>query len=476
MKKVYILSVILICIILTKVIYDSNSLAKEQNAKSKLTDENLICKDCNVVIIGFDALQAKHISHLGYKRNTTPTLDKLAEKGISFSKNYAASSWTVPSFMSYFTSLYPSEHLVRNKFVSYEPDNKVLTNLEKLSPNVKTIAQAFKKAGYRTGGFTGDAGVNSLFGYAQGFDTYTDEVAFGSMDNSREHAMDWLDEDSEKPFFMFFHGYDAHGQFSGVDDSYKPIFGEANEFEITPTKQRDLREESLENGEILLSEEEVAAWNAWYDSKIFEADARIATFLEELEKRDLMENTIIVVISDHGTEIYEHRRFDHGYSLYNELINVPLLITWPQLTIGEINDVQVRAIDLVPTLFEITQIPTDEIWESQIRGESLFPAITKEDASNREVFSETDYRNYTHKRSVIDSEGWKYIFTLEDGTGEIYNLNDDPKEQHNLILEEKQRASSMKEEVLAHMDRVGESPTDEWPIGCLPVYNDQCLD
>ncbi|NQV93243.1 sulfatase [Candidatus Kaiserbacteria bacterium] len=442
-----------------------------------LSENDLSCEGCNVLVIGFDALQANHVSHLGYKKITTPTLDTLASNGVSFSRNFSVASWTVPSFMSYFTSLYPSEHGVVNKFVTFTENEKVISNLKKISPQVLTLADAFKSAGYITGGFTGDAGVNSIFGYGQGFDTYTDETTFGSIEGSASHALSWLDEHQGEKFFMFLHGYDAHGQFSGVGPDYKPTFahGADEQYEITPERQRELREKGLSDGDLLLDKGEVSAWNAWYDSKIFDADARIGVFLSELEKRNLLESLVVVVISDHGTEIYEHRRFDHGYSLYNELIRVPLVISVPNQENSFISDVQVRSIDLAPTLFDITGITINDDWKNQIRGSSLVPVLTGEEKNNRPVFSSTDYRNYTHKRSYIDDGSWKLIYTLETGESELYNLKDDLSEYKDLATIFPDRVENMKNILFEQLLRTGENVDGKWEIGCLPVYNDQCI-
>lgn len=444
------------------------------NSGGSISRGDLTCEGCNVLVIGFDALQANHVSHLGYERETTPTLDTLASRGVSFANHYAVASWTVPSFMSYFTSLYPSEHGVVNKFSAYTPTEKKISNLAEISPEVQTLAQAFKEAGYKTGGFTGDAGVNSVFGYAQGFDVYTDEVAFGSVGNSSQHALKWLDENEGEPFFMFLHGYDAHGQFSGIDETYESRFGEKGEFEITPSRQRDLREQGLAEGDLTMSEGEVQAWNDWYDSKILDADERIGSFLEEMEKRGLLGSTVVVVISDHGTEVYDHKRLDHGYSLYNELIRVPLVVAVPGQEKSRLIKTQVRSIDLAPTLFAITGIDINEVWESQVQGKSLISVITGEDKTNRPVFSETDYRNFTHKRSYIDEDGWKLIYTLETGGSELYNIRKDPMEREDVASKNGRRVEQMKEILFEHMQGLGVDPEGEWPIGCLPVYGDQC--
>jgi arylsulfatase A-like enzyme len=442
----------------------------------QLSEEMLKCEDCNVLIIGFDALQANHVGHLGYYRDTTPTLDKLAAEGVSFSQNFSAASWTVPSFMSYFTSLYPSEHRVTNKFVTFTDEEQKFANLSELSPEVKTIAEAFKEHGYITGGFTGDAGVHSKFGYGKGFDVYTDEEAFGSMLRSSEYALEWLDNNRGKKFFMFLHGYDAHGQFSELAENYEPRFGLSGKFEFTPQRQRDLREEGLSLGQLFMEKEEVDDWNSWYDSKIRDADERISNFLQKLDSRGLLDNLLIVVIADHGTEIYEHRRFDHGYSLYNELIRVPMIIKWPQQKIGEVVSSRVRSVDLVPTLFEILGMQKDSVWENQIEGSSLLPLLVGDEIGERQVFSETDYRDYTHKRSYIDTDGWKLIYTLETGEAELYDINADFDEKRNVAQQNPEKVAELKNILFGIMRDHGENPDAEWTVGCLPVYGDQCLD
>lgn len=471
-----ILPVLVLVVIVGGLLAIAGFSQKSKDTSTQIDEAVLKCPGCNVLVIGFDALQANHVGYLGYSvHDTTPTLDALAAQGVSFSQHFAVASWTVPSFMSYFTSLYPTQHKVVNKFSVFTPTVHEVSNLEKLSPNVETLAQAFKAAGYITGGFTGDAGVSAAFGYNKGFDVYTDESTFGSIANSADHALQWLDENKGKKFFMFLHGYDAHGQSSAVNDSYQSRFGTSGKFEITPERQRILREEGLANGSLTMSPEEIADWNSWYDSKIRDEDERISHFLDELDARGLRDNLLIVVISDHGTEIMEHGRMDHGFSLYNELIRVPLIIVWPGQKLGTSVSTQVRSIDLAPTLFDITGIQLDDVWKKQIQGASLLPVIEGKETENRAVFSETNYRDYTYKRSYIDAEHWKLIYTLETGKAELYDLNTDFAEKNDLAQKYPERVEAMEKVLFAHMQDEGESPSDTWTTGCVPVYGDQCL-
>lgn len=436
---------------------------------------DFLCGRCNVIIVAFDALQARHVSHLGYFRDTTPHLDALAKEGFSFRNNFSVAPWTVPSFMSYFTSLYPSEHKVVNKYSVFTQERQEIANLKNLSPDVLTMADVFHAAGYRTGGFTGDAGVGKPFGYDQGFEVYEDGEPFGGMDWSKDRALNWLDQNQGKKFFMFFHGYDAHGQFN-VAEGYRSRYQPADyrgPFKGTPEEQRNLREEGLAKGRINLTAADVDFWRSWYDGKIRDADDRLGQFLQELKNRGLYDKTVIVAVSDHGTEFYEHDRFDHGFSLYDELLRVPLVIRIPGVKGGKIIEAQVRSIDLFPTLLEIVGIQPDAALKAQMRGISLTPVMSGKDAK-LELFAETDYRDYTHKRAVQTPDGWKYILTLENQAEELYNLKTDPGENENLIGAEKAIAASLRRKLLSWMVATGQNPTGSWPTGCLPVYGEQC--
>lgn len=464
---------ILVVIIVGLFIFQNIS---SRRASTKPVEPSMLCKDCNVLLVAFDALQASHVSHLGYTRETTPTIDGIAKEGVSFTNNITAAPWTVPSYMSIFTDLYPTEHKVVNKYTVYTEKEKVVTNLAKVSPQVRTLAQVFKDNGYITGGFTGDAGVSTPFGYNQGFDVYKDNETFGSMEKAATQAAQWLKDNKGKKFFLFLQGYDSHGQFQLPPD-YKGRFmpdDYKGPYKATAKEQRDLREKGLTTDDIGLTNEDVAFWRSWYDSKIRDADDRFKKFWDEFKSLGLKENTLIVIFSDHGTEFYEHKKFDHGHTLYDELVRVPLVISAPQLPKDKRFDTQVSTLDIAPTVLAFTGIQPDAAYGSQIRGQNLIPLIAGKSFEPEDVFIETDYRNYTHKRGIRTIDGWKYIETMETGKGELYNLKNDPKEGMNLVADNQEKAKELKEKVEKHITDMGGSPKGPWEIGCLPVYGDQC--
>lgn len=411
----------------------------------------------NVILVSFDALQAAHVSCLGYAIKTTPTIDGFIKEGFLFKSAYAQSSWTVPSTMSYFTSLYPSQHRVINKYSTYTKDEKVLSNLKKLSPDVVTLAQVFKDNGYVTGGFTGDAGVGAVFGFAQGFDEYFEGPKFAGMDTSIPAALEWLKKNHTKKFFMFLHGYDVHGQ-------YDPPGGFTRVFVVPPYKgalkggkeeQAVIREEGLQKGPVPLTSEDVRFWRALYDEKIRDVDERFRVFIEELKKMGALDKTIIVLFSDHGTEFYEHKRFDHGLSLYEELIHVPLIIWFPKAKSNVAVSDQVRAIDVMPTLLDLVGAETPEKAKKQMQGVSLIPLMQGKHM-DLTAYSETDYRFYAHKRSIRTPEGLKFIYSMDTETRELYDLKKDPGETDNLIEKEKRPAYELEQKLFAWLKSMGQ--------------------
>lgn len=439
-------------------------------------DKGLICSDCNIVFVSFDALQAAHTHSFGYPKDITPTIDSMADSGYKFTNAISTASWTVPASMTWFTGMYPSQHKITNKFSKYTKDEKVLSNLKKLSPDVMTLAEVLKQNGYATAGFTGDAGVNGVFGFNQGFDTYFDNTTpFSGMEVSSPKALEWLKQNKDKKFFLFLHGYDFHGQYEPeegfdyryVDFDYKGVYNGSRQ------QQGALREEGLEKGAISLTDDDVKFWRAIYDEKINRADTKFANFLAEYEKLGIMDKTIFILTSDHGTEFYEHKRFDHGATLYNELIHIPLIIKLPNQHKGKVVSNQVSSIDIMPTILGLVGIKLDDKIKRQMMGTSLTTLMDGKEVK-KDVYFETDYRHYTYKRGIKTPDGWKYIYTMEDGKEELYNLNTDPAELENLATKEPRVAYELKQKLFKWMQETGQNAYGRWELGCLPVYDVQC--
>lgn len=426
-------------------------------------------KGCNVLLVSFDALQAAHVGSLGNPRKVTPTLDKIASQAFNFRHCYSVASWTVPASMTWFTGVYPSEHGLTNKFILYQPPQMRLANLKEVSPHLVTLAQVMKQNGYATAGFTGNAGVSGGFGYEQGFDLYQHERdKFGGLDDSISQALAWLKKNRNQKFFVFLHGYDCHGQHSPTGGYDYRFVGKSYDRRFTGSEQEHerLREEGLDKGQLNLRAEDVQFWRAIYDEKINRADEAFARFLREFTKLGLVDKTLLVLTSDHGTEYYEHRRLDHGFTLYDEQLRVPLIIRLPGQTSGQMIEDRVSSIDVMPTILDLANVSMPK----QLRGTSLVSAF-KGEPVERDVFAETDYRQYTYKRAIITQDGWKLIYTLETKKRELFNLKDDAGETKNLADTERTRADDLENRLFAHFQSIGHDLTARrWEVGFNPVY------
>ena len=431
-------------------------------------------KQYNVILVAFDGLQAKHLYAEGYSLDTTPNLNKFFETAYLFTNTISPAPWTIPTYISVFTSMYPSEHKVTNKYVEYDRvNNKIVSaNLKQLTPKAITLAEILKKNGYLTVAFTGDAGASASVGNGQGFDTYYDATMFGGFDTAIPLAEKWLEQNKNQKFFLFLHGYDVHGQYApanGFDYRYvqKPYTGK---YTGSPQEQGQLREVGLA-GNLKMSDEDVKFWRAIYDEKINRVDEQFGEFMNQIQAMGLDKNTIIILFSDHGTEFYEHQKFDHGHTLYDELLNVLLAVHLPEQIQGKKIDSLVSLIDIFPTVLKLLNIPNPV--SNQTKGIDLTPAFSGKDIS-RNIFSETDYRLYTHKRSIITTDGWKFILTMNGLERELYNLKTDPAEKNNLVDQNPQKAYELEQLIYEHLKQMGVDPNSPWILGCIPVYATQC--
>jgi arylsulfatase A-like enzyme len=407
--------------------------------------------DFNLIIIAFEPLGANHVGIYGYTKDTTPNLDRFSKGAFVFKNAISPSSWTLPVFMSWFTGLYPSQHRIVNKYHIYKADKQVYSNLAELTPSAVTLAQVLKTHGYKTAGFTGGAALSRSFGYNLGFDTYYDDATFGGFDISFEMALSWLEQNKSQKFFLFVQGFDVHGRYPLPDSNRNPFieFDYKGKYSGSIDEYWKLRNLSIDQRPLNMSAADVNFWNAVYDAKISEADKRFGKFIDAIQKLELMDQTIILISSGSGNEYYEHQRFDHGFSLYDELLRVPLILKIPGSKGGMIAD-QVRTLDIMPTALDILAIPLDEKIKTQMQGTSLLSLMNGE-TKKLYAFSETDYLLQAFLRSVRSPEGYKYIYALDTENRELYNLLVDPREQTNLISKEKRIAYELEQKLFRHL-------------------------
>lgn len=415
----------------------------------------------NIILISLDALRYDRTGYGGNERPVTPNLDKLASESVVFHDATSQGSWTLPSHMSIFTGLWPTAHGVVNK-LSRGAGGEIIPTI--LEPSIGVLTENIARAGFECVAFTGDAGVSGRFGFARGFEIFLDDVKFGGMDHSVPAALDWLGQHGDERFFLFLHGYDVHGQYDPangytrefVDGEYTgPL--EGNRFE-----QGKLREEALlaigkpgSDGRARLSSvsaEDYAFYLSLYDEKVRDQDRRLGVFLDHLRATGLYEKSIIAVVSDHGEEFGEHESIDHGPTLYQEMVHVPMLIRFPGQLQGMRVDTPVRTMDIFPTVMSAVGLPLPD----GLHGVSLLP-LMRGGAFDEPVVSESDYRLFVHRR-MIRNGPWKLILDLYSGAKELYHLDRDPAETNNLVEAEPRQAYEMEQALLRWMNSVQQSP------------------
>jgi arylsulfatase A-like enzyme len=372
-----------------------------------------LCERCNVVLISFDTVRADHVGFYGYQRPTTPNVDALMQKSVVFDRAISQAPWTLPAHASMLSGLYPS----RLGVLRY-PATRIL------SDQYTTLPEVFRAAGYATAGFTGGGFVSDHYGFQRGFDVY--ESHGRHYEHNIDATLDWVDKHRKSPFFLFFHGYDAHRPYYSkpVD---KEVMGLPRDAEAEQSHYclRDDREvpKSDKQEKIL----------RYYDSSIHHGDRGIGVLLDSLERMHLMENTVILLTSDHGEEFFEHGHCDHVRYLYNESLHVPFMIYVPSFTIGRrIEGLMPASISIARTLLDIVGV------DNAMPGVTLLPMLQQKQRAFPVVYSEADTAPgllASRGRSIAMTKNeLKLISYPDEGTDEAYNLTEDPGE-HNPLSE-----------------------------------------
>lgn len=347
----------------------------------------------NVVLISLDTLRADHMTCYGYARRTTPNLDGLAARGVVFENAIAASSWTVPSHMSLFTGLYPSAHGVES--VRLALDRKAVT-----------LAEALRARGWKTAAFVSGPSLNGQMGFSRGFETYDDFtvtlsheanlLGYNDVENMSINqivtnpiitrlATDWLRKNAGTRFFLFLHYWDVHHDYippAPYDRAFDPGYVGSVDGRNIGGRQKQWERDGLAPADL-------AHLAALYDGEIAHTDAHVGAVLRVLEETRLTERTLVIIVSDHGEAFMEHGRLNHGNSLHDELVRVPLILCAPTLVpAGRRLDGYVSHVDVMPTVLGLLQLAPP----GPVQGVDLSPALRGTvAATDRLVFSELNY-------------------------------------------------------------------------------------
>ncbi|MDP8225909.1 MAG: sulfatase [Candidatus Lernaella stagnicola] len=295
----------------------------------------------NVVIISLDTLRADRLGAYGYPRGLTPHLDKFAAEAVLFEQCIAPAPYTAPSHASLFTGVIPSDHgcfLRRGQ--------KTVQMSEKINRAVRTAAEMMQQAGYRTASVNGGLQVSPVFGFDRGFADYDCDTE-RRFDEASRLALEKLTKDR---FFFFLHSYEIHAPYRPPADDLARLGSYEGPLDPTRIDGEDLV--NIHYQKIKLSGADQQHVINCYDAEVISADRGVGRFLDGLAARDLYDDSLIVVTSDHGEELGEHGKWAlHSHTLYDELLHVPLLVKFPKGRFGGTRvPEQVRLIDVLPTI------------------------------------------------------------------------------------------------------------------------------
>ncbi len=365
----------------------------------------------NLILLSLDTTRSDRLSCYGFAKATTPSLDRLATEGILFENAYTPVPVTLPAHTTMLTGLLPFEHGVRNNGTYVVP------------PEAVTLAELLKSHGYATGAVLGAFPLDGRFGLNQGFDTYDDRfpAAAGARDADVSQrpahevtrlALEWLDLQRGRPFFLWCHYYDPHGPYV-PPEPYKTRFA-----------------------------------GDPYAGEVAAMDAAIGSLIDALRARGLLEQTVILAAGDHGEGLGQHGERTHMNFIYETTQRVPMLLRlpaersfagrgWRGVRVPGL----VNLTDIVPTLWNALGLPRAEL--PAVSGLSLLPVVVGQAPAHGWVYHETlvpdqDY-GASELRGYQDAR-WKYIRAPRP---ELYDLQKDPAESKNLADREPVRRQSM---------------------------------
>jgi arylsulfatase A-like enzyme len=369
----------------------------------------------NIVVISLDEVRPDHLSCNGYNKINTNHIDLVAKEGVRFETCISTADFTPIAMGTVITGKYPHKHGVRDAYCHIT------------GPSIGGI---LKKNGYITAGFVGNGLLAKQHGFAEGFDFWNEtsketswlEVRYAGSDQIFyegnywvEEFFQWLKNNHKERFFVWGHLYETH---------------EGSEHSL------------LKKG--LIKEGELTEFD-YYDAKIKMADEKlIGRLLKTLAELNIIDDTILVVMSDHGTNLGEHpvkpipwrkedKRYPQHTTMYDHDLKVAIIIKGGGLPKGKEVKGMVGSVDLVPTLLDLVGIPSEKI---DFDGTSLLPAIEKGEVKGREIYSEDlfEARGEGALQS-IRTDVYKFIRNLTLGTEELYDLTKDPREMNNILNE-----------------------------------------
>ncbi|MBW2289940.1 MAG: sulfatase [Deltaproteobacteria bacterium] len=381
----------------------------------------------NVILISIDTLRADHLGTYGHDRPTSPNLDAFASDGVVFEDASATSPWTLPSHASLLTGRYPRGHGVR-------------TEEHRLGDEVPVLAAVMSERGFKTAAIVNTLFLSPRFGIARGFDSFevieSDQSRQGAAHRITNKAIERLEGRREERNFLFVHYFDVHSDYLSLP-RYERLFApEPGRF-----TGRTIQLLLAIRGDVPIGAADADRLTRLYDGGIRQLDDEIGRFFEWLREHGWLEDTLVIVTSDHGEEFLEHGGLLHGNSHYQEMLHIPLILGGAGIPAGRRIGAAVSLVDIAPTIFSVLEIPSPPGMD----GADLRPLWQEPQpvASERLVFAEAgpgELRSVRSGRSKLITQG-------PTGPAELYDLANDPAETQDLAAERPELVAALEAEI-----------------------------
>ncbi len=419
----------------------------------------------NVLMVVIDTARADKFGSYGHSGGLTPRMDELAAQGATFERAVAHAPWTLPSTASLLSSLHPQEHGAGGflDLEKLERGDSSGIGFRPLPDSVQTVTESFRASGWRTGAIVNVDFLDEGFGLTQGIDDldarwYESNQEVRSATQTTDKALDWLDDHADEPFFLLTHYFDAHAVYSPPEE-YRQRFAapqdQTDSNFVFGTRAHMLM---LRAGKLALDPDLIRRAELLYEAELAYVDAEVGRLLDGVAERGLSDDTLVVLTADHGEEFLDHGGFEHGHSLYDELISVPLIFRLPGLVRPGVRPAGTAAlVDVAPTLCELAGVPTPEAFV----GRSLTSALRGEQLAERPVLAHGNF--WGQPLASWESAGFKLILS-PGGDGqelvELFDMQQDPGEERNLAGERPELLKKLRDEyeaVREHLARRAES-------------------
>lgn len=395
----------------------------------------------NVVLVLIDTLRSDHL-HL-YDEGTrvqTPYLDALGSEAMVFEKALAQENWTKPSVATLLTGLYPESHQTK-------------TEKNKVPKTVVLASEHFKKLGFVTAGFVANGYVSGKFGFERGWDTWTNYVREGKPNRAQfvaDHSVAWLQgRPKDRPFFMYIHTIDPHVPYI-PPNRYRALYDDEPYDGIVSAGNTAKLLEGVKTGAVKLSPRDKIRLEALYDGEISYHDDHLARVHEALKEEGLLEDTLIVITSDHGEEFFDHGSVGHGHSMYEELLHVPIIVRLPGADPGDgaRSGAEVGLVDILPTICEILGVECP----SEVEGRSLVPLL---EGAPFDRWPQVQFSEFLDGQRVARMGRYKLIYRGLRTT--LFDLETDPAETTDLSDDRPIALAALRELLGAHQGRFVDS-------------------